>query len=211
METLRIIVAVLFVPIFFIFLPLYAFYLAPRKAKRINEESLIIIEEYLKKNDFNWTKRIVLNDYNVGTFSSDDVYFSRSSGIWFDYETKRIAVCYPKKIKNVWDERSPEIYSFLEVSDFELLEGTKTIYRGITVGYGPLAIGGVGSVDFSNGLSVRILFGGTHGVSSISIPLIIPTTKRGKVKQDNQNYQKCMDCVRAILDELGNIIHLMQS
>jgi hypothetical protein len=198
--------------------------------KQAATKALAIIDNNLKVADCKWNKRIVLADFKIDSsmLGQDGFIFDLSSGIWIDYDTKHIAICYSQKpeprsfgpiAKTEPDPASNEIFSFSEIRDYELLEGTKVVHSGLAVGYGPIAIGGGGIVNLSDGLSIRIVTDGMRGAKAILLHLIIPRggllnsrmaeAVGGKIKQNSSGYQSCLECARAMIDELGNIIQLV--
>jgi hypothetical protein len=153
--------------------------------KQAATKALEIIENNLKATDFKWNKRIVLADFKIdpSMLGLDGFIFDLSSGIWIDYE---------------------------------LLEGTKIVHSGLAVGYGLIAIGG-GIVNLSDGLSIRIVTGGMRGAKAILLHLIIPrggllnSRVGSKINQNSSDYQSCLECARAMIDELGNIMRLVKT
>jgi len=203
--------------IIFIILTCYLAYYAMTITKR----AMANFDESLSKAGFKYTKRIILNDYNVGlsirSRSSNQVALLHS-GLWVDYETKRIAVLDVKSI-NFWSyaydaKNPPLVFAFSEIRDYEVLAGTRSVYSGMAVGYGPFTtvIGDV--TNFADGLQIKII---VKGVSAANSPIIYLLhspkvldyqTSGSKVSQDSRGYQACLDCACDITDELANIMRL---
>jgi hypothetical protein len=193
--------------------------------KKNIEEEIAKFESVLIKAGFQWTKCIALYDYCGAKWSwnTGNVQFKLTSGLWIDYESKRIAIRNTKlktasgQIINDWavglgkkkaEEETPEIFCFAEIQDYEVLEGTKTKITGT-------AFGGINAIDYSDGLSIRIVTGGNYGMSSFQVHLLekagaVASMGAGKLSQDSPNYQSCLNCITAMTDELNNIMRMTQ-
>jgi len=191
--------------------------------KQMTENKLTEYENILKKASFQWTKRITLYDYIGAKWSSNygNVQFKLTSGLWIDYENKRIAIRNAKLETasgafigeiDKWrgkkkEEEIPDIVSFNEIQKCDVLEGTKTKITGAP-------FGGVNTTDYSDGLSIRIITSGSNGTNSFQVYLLEKYNTMlgsGRLAQDNQNYKNCIACITAMSDELDNIIRMTQS
>ena len=159
------------------------------------------LNEYIRnlnRKGFKISKQIILQDFATKYNNAmAGRVFATKLGIWVDYQAKQLVV------RSWLDEVIPTIYSFDDLQDYELLEGTKSVFRGAAIGYGP--IGGVlgRHKEIAASLSIRIVMGNaSRGANSITIQFF----KKMRMNTKNSMNQACLQCAYAIIDELGNIM-----
>ena len=183
-------------------------------------DSLTHTKDNLETNGFSITKRIALleciNNFDRITLISEGS--GALSCIFFDYDNEQFAVGSPVVMSQLGTAKerfkkeenrfviSVKTYDFSELRSYEVLEDSSTIYKGGGIGYGPFVVARGGSTSKTKDLSVRISLGGKKGASSILFP-VIDNFSAG-IGQDTELYRSSMECVRAITDELRNIMQL---
>lgn len=170
--------------------------------KRARNKSCIdAFETSLKDMDFEITTRVVPYDFvHVSTSHRVGTWL----GMWIDYKSNKITIRNSSKVT------VPRIYTFSDLLDFELFEGGKNVYRGVSVGFGPF-IGW--TKEYVEGLEMKIVFGGNRGTSSYK--LVLFCTKPidrvmigGNMKKSSELYRGVQECAETMVDELRNIIQI---
>jgi hypothetical protein len=124
---------------------------------------------------------------------------------WIDYGSKKIAIRASRK------ETEPVIFSFGNLQNYELLEGNRSVFNGLAVGFGPFSIASIRQTDYLDSLTVRVVFADDKtGANSLSIPVfkltkIAQAAGGSSVKTTSTSYQVCLECAQAMMDELRNI------
>lgn len=152
----------------------------------------------LMATGFQINKQVILSDFLPKIDKMHAFVLGTKMGIFVDYNAKKLAI-------RSSDTTTPTVISFSDLQDCELLEGNRVESKGSSgVGYT--------ATSMADNLSVRIYYGGgTSGVNAIKIPLYFQNHTGIKLDINSTTYQGCIECARAIIDEIGNIKRLTQS
>jgi len=160
---------------------------------------------FLEQAGFNITKNIIIEDFEPENERWTAGRY-QAIGLWVDYPAKRFAIC-----PSIQDS-SIHIFKFSELMDYEILEGTRSMYRGGAVGFGPLAVAFGNEITLSDDLWIRVSMGGENEAKILKIILFSADNtdiKRG-VNTNVKFYKSRIECARAMIDEFGNIKRLSQ-
>jgi hypothetical protein len=161
------------------------------KSERLGNEYI----QNLTASGFQITKQVLLADFLPKIKKQHAFVLGVKMGIFVDYNAKKLAI-------RSSDTTTPAIMSFSELQDYGLLEGKKVVSTGGS-------FTGYTAKGMADNLSVRVSFGGgTSGVNAVKIPLYFQNNTGIKLDTNSPMYQACLDCARAIMDELGNITKL---
>ena len=182
-------------------------------AKNIADRDLEAYEKWLAKANLKWTKRIILLDYAdrkmLAGRTSHKAEIKITSGLWIDYESKRVAVRNTAAttlvggVGNRWaealgkkKEEIPEIVPFSDIQSFEIIEEKAS-----------------DSTDF---LSLHINTSGKYCARVLIVDLLQKSKAIGglgamtvsSLKIESSEYQNCRNCIGIMADELDNIMRM---
>lgn len=192
MEGLYIILLFLIIPIAIIIRTTLA---NKKRIEKMRRDISEFEERFLKGNDFKISKRVVLIDefdkFDKSAPKNGQTYnaaygINNSTGIWFDYENRKVAVLSEILLNN----KSEVIFGFDELASLEI-DG-ETIIKAI----------GNTAVECMKNWTLRIVINKDYGTKSTEIRF----NSNAELKKGSILYSMVENCINSAKDELNKIL-----